>query len=174
MRMKQKRKQLGVSLSVILMLSVLLWAASCSPARRPGPVEPGPTPTPSPTQPSPGGRTTPDLPNEKTSRAQELARAISDLENIHSATVVLYSNSAWVGVDLAAGSENKLTNEMKNRITSLVKREEKGIDRVYVVADADSVSRLKEIAREVERGKPITGFLEELNEIGRRITPSSQ
>jgi YhcN/YlaJ family sporulation lipoprotein len=88
--------------------------------------------------------------------------------------VVLYSNSAWVGVDLAAGSENKLTNEMKNRITSLVKREEKGIDRVYVVADADSVSRLKEIAREVERGKPITGFLEELNEIGRRITPSSQ
>lgn len=170
MKKNNKSKQLLMVFSVILILSVMVCAISCSPARRPGPVQPAPSPapTPSPAQP------TPTTPTGQTTRAEALAKKISDLKNINSASVVLSGNSCWVGVDLAAKTENKMTNQMKNEITSIVKREEKGINNVYVTADADTVSRLRNIARDIRKGKPVSGFIKELNEIGRRVTPSAK
>lgn len=169
MKKNNMSKQLLMVFSVILILSVMVCAISCSPARRPGPVQPTPSaPTPSPAQP------TPTTPTGQSARAEALAKKISDLNNINSATVVLSGNSCWVGVDLAAKTENKMTNQMKNDITSIVKREEKGINNVYVSADADTVSRLRNIAKDIKNGKPISGFIKELNEIGRRVTPSAK
>lgn len=169
MKKNNMSKQLLMVFSVILILSVMVCAISCSPARRPGPVQLTPSaPTPSPAQP------TPTTPTGQSARAEALAKKISDLNNINSATVVLSGNSCWVGVDLAAKTENKMTNQMKNDITSIVKREEKGINNVYVSADADTVSRLRNIAKDIKNGKPISGFIKELNEIGRRVTPSAK
>ena len=161
--MHNKRKVVFMVLSAILLLSVIMGAVGCAPVRRPGPVQPSPTPQP-----------TPAVPVRESAKAEELAKKISDLKNVNSATVVLSGKSAWVGVDLAAKLENKMTNQMKNEITSLVKKEEKNINKVYVTADADTVSRLRNIARDIADGKPVSGFINELNEIGRRITPSTK
>jgi YhcN/YlaJ family sporulation lipoprotein len=156
-----KRKILFILFTVIFMFSVVV-ATACNPARRPGPTQPAPTPP------------APVAPTEDTTKARALAEKISDLKNINSATVVVSGNKAWVGVDLAAKMENKMTNAMKNEITKLVKKEDKNITTVYVTADADTVTRLRNIAKDIAAGKPISGFINELNEIGRRITPSAK
>lgn len=161
--MHNKRKVILTVLSVVFLLSVIMGTMACAPVRRPGPVQPSPTPQPAPT-----------VPVQESARAEALARKISDMNNVNSATVVFSGKSAWVGVDLAAKSENKMTNRMKNEITSTVKKEERNIDKVYVTADADTVTRLRNIARDIADGKPVSGFIKELNEIGRRITPSTK
>lgn len=157
--MNNKRKVLLILFTVIFMFCAVI-ATACGPARRPGPVQPSPTPP------------APVAPTQDTAKARDLAKKISDMKNVNSATVVLSGNKAWVGVDLAAKLEKKMTNAMKNEITTLVKKEDKNITTVYVTADADTVSRLRNIAKDIAAGKPVSGFIKELNEIGRRITPS--
>ena len=159
--MNNKRKVLCTLFTVIFILSVFA-ATACNPARRPGPVQPAPTPP------------APVAPTQDTARAQALAKKISAMKNINAATVVLSGNKAWVGIDLAAKAEKKMTNAMKNEVTTLVKKEDKKIATVYVTADADTVTRLRNIARDIADGKPLSGFAKELNEIGRRITPSAK
>lgn len=166
--MKNNRKLTIIFLALILMLSVFV-ATACSPARKPGPVQPSPTPAPTTPTPTP----TPTTPTTD-GTAQALAQKISAMKDINSASVVISGNSAWVGVDLAANLENKMTNKMKDEITTLVKKEDTKITTVYVTADADTVTRLKNIATDIASGKPISGFVNELNEMGRRITPSAK
>jgi len=151
------KRMLVVIFIVILIISIVSLSA-CRAQRRPGPVEPSPAPM---------------QPQESTAKAERLAQKIASLKEINSATVVLADTKAWVGVDLAANIGGRLTNEMKNEITNMVKAEDKSITTVYVTADADTVTRLRNIARDVAAGKPVTGFIDQLNEIGRRITPSA-
>lgn len=158
-----KRKVILIFFTAMLMLCVGV-ATACNLAKRPGPVQPAPTPS--------APKTTPTTDDGATAKA--LARKISEMKNVNSATVVLSGNSAWVGVDLAANLENKMTNNMKNEITEIVKKEDKKINTVYVTADADTVTRLRNIAGDIASGKPVSGFINELNEIGRRITPSAK
>ncbi|MCR4442289.1 MAG: YhcN/YlaJ family sporulation lipoprotein [Peptococcaceae bacterium] len=153
-----------IILALVMAAFIIFSSAACSKLRRPGPV----TPAPSPAQPAPARD------SEEMAKARTIADKISAMKEINTATVVLADNKAWVGVDLKAGVANKLTNAVKNEITRLVKAEDKSVDTVYVTADADMVTRLKEIARDIAAGKPVSGFLDELNEIGRRITPSTK
>lgn len=159
--MNNKRKILLTLFTVIFILSLAV-ATACNPVRRPGPVQPAPTPP------------APVAPTQDTARAQALAKKISEMKDINAATVVLSGNKAWVGIDLVAKAEKKMTNAMKNEVTTLVKKEDKKIATVYVTADADTVTRLRNIARDIADGKPLSGFAKELNEIGRRITPSAK
>ncbi len=149
--MNNRRKNFVLLLTVMFVFSAVI-ATACNPAQRPAPTTPA----------------------KDTTRAQALAEKISDLKNVNSATVVVSGDTAWVGVDLAAKLENKMTNAMKNEITNLVKKEDTKITTVYVTADADTVTRLRNIAKDITAGKPISGFINELNEIGRRITPSAK
>lgn len=159
------RKKVAFIIAALVMTAFLIFSsAACSKLRRPGPV----TPAPSPVQPAP------DRTGEEVAKARTIADKISAMKEINAATVVLADNKAWVGVDLKAGVADKLTNAVKNEITRVVKAEDKSVETVYVTADADTVTRLKNIARDIAAGKPVSGFMDELNEIGRRITPSAK
>lgn len=150
------------TIALLIMLLLLIMAVSCAPQKRPAP-------TPTPTQP-----TTPQPMQTENNRANALAKKISQMNDINSATVVLSNNNAWVGIDLKANVENKMSNETKNEVTRIVKEAEPNINTVYVTADADTVTRLRNITRDIAAGKPVSGFINELNEIGRRIMPSAE
>jgi len=155
---------------IITMLFSILAVSGCGIERRPAPTQPAPGPaTPAPAQPNQAAQ-----PAQETQRAQMLAQKISSMEEINAATVVVVQNSAWVGVDMKAGTAANMTDQTKNRITELVKAEDNAIQTVFVTADADTVTRLRNIAQSVAAGQPLSGFITELNEMGRRITPSAR
>ncbi len=161
-----KNKTIVVVLSMMLLLNGFAFTA-CSTQMRPGEVQPAPNQTtPAPT-PSVGQDT------QENARADALSKKISEMNDINSATVVLSDGRAWVGVDLKAGVSGTLTDRLKNEITTIVKKEVNTVQTVYVTADADTVTRLKNITKDITAGKPVSGFINELNEIGRRITPST-
>ena len=66
----------------------------------------------------------------------------------------------------------QVTDQVKDRISALVKEMDQSVDTVYVTADADTVTRIRNIADDIAAGKPISGFINELNEIAGRITPT--
>ncbi|HHX96096.1 MAG TPA: YhcN/YlaJ family sporulation lipoprotein [Clostridia bacterium] len=155
--MKQRKKLL--LLFTLIFIFTLVWGMACTAERSPGPAQPTPSPP------------TPVAPPPDTSKAQLLAKKVNELKEVNSATVVVAEDKAWVGVDLAASLKNKLTDKLKDEITKKVKENESTIKTVYVTADADMVTRLRNIAKDIANGKPLSGFMEELDELGRRITP---
>ncbi|PKM90197.1 MAG: hypothetical protein CVU87_03105 [Firmicutes bacterium HGW-Firmicutes-12] len=163
-----KRKIFALTMIMLMVVSILSLSA-CSVQNRPGPVEPTPTPN-----------TTPNtMPNtnqadEDVAKSKQLADRISTMEEINSATVVVTGSKAWVGVDLQANAGTEVTEEVKTKITQMVKNQANNIRTVYVTADADTVSRLRNVARDTTAGKPISGFMDELNKITNRIMPSVQ
>ncbi len=162
--MRQKiisgKRIFAVILAVTMLFSIIA-ISGCGIERRPAPTQPGPVPEQSPAQPT-----------QETQKSQMIAQKISNMEEINSATVVLANNSAWVGVDMKASTTATMTNELKNKITDQVKAQDSSVQTVFVTADADTVTRLRNIAQDIAAGRPVSGFINELMEIGRRITPS--
>ena len=108
-------------------------------------------------------------------KAKSIAKMITDKKKeVNSATVVLSDSTAYVGIDLSAKEGKDKAQMVKNDIGKMVKEQDKSVKTVYVTEDADTVTRLKNIARDIETGKPISGFVDELRNAFSRITPATE
>lgn len=146
-------------LIVIIMVLLFCLLSACGTNQRPGPTTPDNQPPQAQNQ-----------PNDDQNRSQEISRKLEqEVEEINSATVIITGNQAWVGVDAKANAQ--ISDQTKEKISNIVKKEDQGIQTVYVAADADTVTRLRNIANDIANGKPISGFLNELAEIANRIAP---
>jgi YhcN/YlaJ family sporulation lipoprotein len=174
--MKFHRQPILTLFCLGMMALMFAGMAACNTSRRPG--TPGATPTPSVT-PAPADADSnatniaPGVGSES-ARAQAIAVKINQLSDIDRAQVVLMDQNAWVGIRLKGQVEGDLTDEKKTEVGNLVKREDSSVKTVYVTSNADMVERLESIGTEIASGKPVSGFAAELEEMGRRLTPSAQ
>lgn len=104
-------------------------------------------------------------------RAKKIANAAAKQKEVDSAACVITGNTAMIGVQFNAQYKGDLTNAIKKQVEKRVKDADNKITRVVVTADPDMVSRLKEIFVDIGKGRPISGFAEELNEMINRINP---
>ncbi|HHU79211.1 MAG TPA: YhcN/YlaJ family sporulation lipoprotein [Clostridiales bacterium] len=104
-------------------------------------------------------------------RAQKIADAAARIREVQSAACVVTGNTAMVGLQFNDQYKGDLTNAIKKQVEKRVRDTDKRIDRVVVTADPDMVSRIEEIFEDIGRGKPISGFTKELNEMINRISP---
>ncbi len=109
--------------------------------------------------------------NTARSKAQRIANAVAKERNIDSASCVITGDTALVGVQFEKQYKGDLTNAIKKSVEKRVRDIEPDIDNVVVTADPDLLSRIKTIASDIENGKPLSGFTEEIEEIIRRINP---
>ncbi|SJZ65635.1 YhcN/YlaJ family sporulation lipoprotein [Garciella nitratireducens] len=107
-------------------------------------------------------------------QAKEVAQIAERVEGVRRATVLVTGNIAYVGIDMDSKVEDEKTNEIKDQVAEKIKRDEKSIDQVFVSADADTVTRLQEIIEDIGKGKPVSGFLDELTEMFRRPAPTTK
>ncbi|MDK2824363.1 MAG: hypothetical protein PWQ67_2302 [Clostridia bacterium] len=110
---------------------------------------------------------------EATEKAERLAEMIAERNpSVNAATVVFAEEIVYVGIDLKANLSGNEAEKVKKDIAKMVKQEDPDIETVYVTEDADTYTRLQKIARDIERGRPVSGFLEELQNMFKRVTPS--
>ncbi|MDS1029184.1 YhcN/YlaJ family sporulation lipoprotein [Bacillota bacterium LX-D] len=171
--MTKLRRISAIMLIFTFVLTVLL--AGCgSPAQKPAPQ---PNDTQNRVYPQAQDNNKPNTvlptdPAEANRIAKDLAKEATKVEGVKSATVVIFQDTVYCGIDLAANAEQSRTNEIKDMVQERLKRADKRVDNVAVTADADSVTRLDKIAKGISQGRPVSEFAKELGEIGRRITPS--
>lgn len=188
-----KRKQ--VLFLALALLLLLIAAVSCAPPRRPGEVPPaepqqyqavprrpgGPGADLAPGRPQ--GVPRPGTPRRRfdnmmpgwggnmTQRAEQIAETVAEEDEVDAATCVISGNTALVGIQLDDAHRDRLTDAVKQRIDQKVRQEDQRIRRVVVTADPDLVTRIENMFREIGRGRPITGFSQEIQEMLNRIQP---
>lgn len=104
-------------------------------------------------------------------RSKEIARDIAKEKDIESASCVITGDTALVGLQFDKQYKGDVTDAVKKSVEKRVKEHEPSIKRVAVTADPDVLSRIKTMATDIEKGKPLSGFTTEIEEILRRINP---
>jgi YhcN/YlaJ family sporulation lipoprotein len=102
--------------------------------------------------------------------AQHLVKLTTGMPNIKDATAVVIGRFAFVGIDVDANIDRSKVGAIKYSVAESLKNDPHGANAV-VIADPDITARLKEIAEDIENGRPIQGIINELADISGRLMP---
>lgn len=108
-------------------------------------------------------------------RAEKIADAIvKDIDAVNDARVIISEHMAYVSVDITKSADAAESSTLKEEIGQVVKKTDTAIEDVYVMEDANTFTRMKEMVEDIAAGKPISGFVEELDTMFTRVTPSRE
>jgi YhcN/YlaJ family sporulation lipoprotein len=102
--------------------------------------------------------------------AKRLVKIATADVDVKDATAIVAGKYAIVGIDVDKDIDRSKVGTIKFTITEALQKDPYGANAV-VTADADIVTRLKGMAKEIRNGKPIIGVMEELAAIIGRIIP---
>ncbi|MFA5525068.1 MAG: YhcN/YlaJ family sporulation lipoprotein [Tissierellales bacterium] len=112
--------------------------------------------------------------NATENQATKLANSIENLSEVKQAAVAISGNRCLVGITTTDNVEGRLTDALKNKIDKVVKEADNNIRTVHVTASPDLYSRIENIGNGIRDGRPLSGFATEIEEVIRRITPTSR
>ncbi len=168
-----KRKMIYILFVSLLTVSL---AVGCAPQQRPAPdTTPAPQQRTQPlpdTPEGPANRVPNSDPQEDARRADNIANRVDELEGVEEATVIVSGVTAYIGIDMDEDMQGRMTDTLKQRVIDTAQTSDRMLTRVYVTADVDAVQRLRNYARDIERGEPATGLIRQIEEIFRRPAPA--
>ncbi len=108
-------------------------------------------------------------------RAEKIADAVvNDVAQVKDARTVISEKMAYVSVAIDETADTAESATLKEEISQVVKKTDAEIETVYVMEDADTFTRMKEIGEDIANGKPVSGFVEELENMFVRVTPTKE
>ena len=106
-------------------------------------------------------------------RAEKIADAVTrEIAQVKDSRVVISEHMAYVSVEIDKTADASESMNLKDEISRVTKKTDSSIDTVYVMEDADTFTRMKEIGDDIAGGKPVSGFLKELENMFVRVTPT--
>ena len=75
--------------------------------------------------------------------ATKLADNVKKVNGVKNATVVVSGSTAFVGLEIEPGIEDKKTNEIKSKAAKSVKNTDSSIKTVHVTTDPNLITRIK-------------------------------
>lgn len=106
-------------------------------------------------------------PQQVAAHLESLARRVPGVRGAH---CVVMGNTAVVGIDVDGRMERSRVGTIKYAVAEAFRKDPYGIDAI-VTADMDLTNRIREIGADIRRGRPFSGFAEELSDIMGRIVP---
>ena len=108
-------------------------------------------------------------------RTEKIADAVvNDVAQVKDARTVISEKMAYVSVAIDETADTAESATLKEEISNVVKKTDAEIETVYVMEDADTFTRMKEIGEDIANGKPVSGFVEELETMFVRVTPTKE
>jgi YhcN/YlaJ family sporulation lipoprotein len=104
--------------------------------------------------------------------SRHLVKLATSIPNVNDATAVVVGKYAIVGIDVNAKLERSEVGSIKYSVAESLKKDPYGANAI-VIADPDTYARLREIGEDIQKGRPVTGFLEELADIAGRVVPEA-
>lgn len=159
--MRHLKGKIAVVMAVFLVLALM---AGCAPQKKPVPQRPLPGTEVNPT------------PNRTPAQNRDIAADIADkviaIPGVERAYTVVIGNAVLIGIDLDAGKQEKGISDVKNRVAGKAEADPR-IVRAYVSTDPDVTARIREIADNIRKGRPLTDYLDEIGEIIQRLAPKT-
>jgi sporulation lipoprotein, YhcN/YlaJ family len=155
----------------LLVIGLLMVAvAGCRPANEPPANEAAPPQAPN--EDVRVRQTQPAAPKNQSAQAtaERLVRLAVKVPGVQDATAVVAGKFAVVGIDVSATLDRSRVGTIKYTVAEALKEDPQGANAI-VTADPDIVQRLREMAADIRRGRPIGGVAEELADIVGRIVP---
>lgn len=106
-------------------------------------------------------------PNEVAAHLESLALHVPGVKSAH---CVVFQNTAIVGVNVDGNLERSRVGTIKYAVAEALRKDPYGVN-ALVTADIDLSNRLQEVSKDFQRGRPISGFAEEMADIIGRIVP---
>lgn len=155
---------------ILAVFSVSIMVLGCSPAKKPAPAPNQITQN----RPQTDVETNrmPTKSKDITNLADKLAKEAAKVNGVKKATVVLTGTNAYVGIDLNPNLSTTRVTAVKKEVADKVKKADKRLTDVYVTSDVGIVTRIKDVANGIRAGKPVSTFVKQIDEIGRRIVPN--
>ncbi|MCH5584017.1 YhcN/YlaJ family sporulation lipoprotein [Shimazuella sp. AN120528] len=100
-------------------------------------------------------------------RLEQIAKHVPHVKD---ATAVSVGKYSIVGLDLDANLDRGRVGTVKYSVAEALHKDPVGA-KALVTADVDLVQRIKNVAKDIRQGKPISGTLKELAAIAERIAP---
>lgn len=108
-------------------------------------------------------------------RAEKIADAVvKDIDAVKDARVIISDKMAYVSVSITETANADTAKTLKEEVGQVVKKTDAEIEDVYVMEDADTFTRMKEMVDDIADGKPISGFVEELDNMFTRVIPNKE
>lgn len=121
----------------------------------------------------------------KVQSSQSIADAVTALDEVKSANVLVTDHNAYIAVVLEYGAgianpDNSKTNnttitdvsdQVKTKIADKVKTTHSYIKNVYISASPDFVERMRSFRQDIQNGKPVAGFVKEFYNVIERVFP---
>ncbi len=108
-------------------------------------------------------------------RAKKIAHAVTKIERIDKASVVLNSNSAIIGIEVSGELDDARLINLKKEVEKEVRLVDKDLDRIAVTASKELVERVSKMADfvsgEPEEEKGTQSLNKETKEIIQKLTP---
>jgi YhcN/YlaJ family sporulation lipoprotein len=104
--------------------------------------------------------------------ANKAAAKITSLPGVMQANVLVTQRNAYVAAVLKNNAQ--LTQDIEKQIADQVRSTDPNIQNVYVSTNPDLVDRFNTYVRDVQQGRPVSGFVDQFNEIVRRIFPNAK
>lgn len=153
----------GKIYAVLITILIIAVSGGCTPQKKLIP-PPGPDPVPPDKVPRMNVKLPPNkAPRESTDIAADISRVSERASGVTKAYTIVLGNVAIIGVKMG-GSPALGIPSLKQRIISDAERDPR-IDKAYVTTDSAETDRLKSISDSVRKGKPVTDYMDQLNNI---------
>ncbi|GCD83487.1 YhcN/YlaJ family sporulation lipoprotein [Parageobacillus thermoglucosidasius] len=114
--------------------------------------------------------------DEKTAdkSAREIAHRLANLAkrvpNVNDAAVLVVGKYAIVGIDIDANIDASRVGTIKYSVAEALQKDPYGANSI-IIADPDLYTRLKNIVNQVDNGRPVQAFMNEIADIVGRVMP---
>ncbi|OQP07856.1 hypothetical protein B1690_00775 [Geobacillus sp. 46C-IIa] len=105
---------------------------------------------------------------------QEIARRLAEIANrvpnVHDAAAIVVGKYAIVGIDVGANVDASRVGTIKYSVAEALQKDPYGANAV-IVADPDLYARVRNIGRQIDDGRPVRAFMDEIADIVGRVMP---
>ncbi|MFC4076577.1 YhcN/YlaJ family sporulation lipoprotein [Salinithrix halophila] len=156
---------------ILTLLLAVGFLFGCQPANKPPGNESAPPPGNAPhTQRVKQTAPDPRQAQNPRAKARRMVEIATDMPQVKGATAVAAGNYTIVGIDVDPALDRGRVGTIKYSVAQALREDPQGAN-ALVTADTDLVQRLRELADDVNHGRPLGGIAEELGEIASRIIP---
>lgn len=105
---------------------------------------------------------------------QEIARRLAEIANrvpnVHDAAAIVVGKYAIVGIDVGANVDASRVGTIKYSVAEALQKDPYGANAI-IVADPDLYARVRNIGRQIDDGRPVRAFMDEIADIVGRVMP---